>query len=140
MTTERVALNAGWTGFQGVNGDDAAATTDLINILDAVDVPIVVVRRDFMIACFNKVAADVLGLSPLDIGRAPRDISALAGLPRLEEQCSQAIASGVESRADFRDGYDFFDAFCRPFLPSRPEPAIEQPEKPAERDIHQPRQ
>jgi PAS domain S-box-containing protein len=104
MTTERVALNAGWTGFQGVDGDDAAATTDLINILDAVDVPIVVVRRDFMIACFNKVAADVLGLSPSDIGRAPRDISVLAGLPRLEEQCSQAIASGVESRADFRDG------------------------------------
>jgi PAS domain S-box-containing protein len=105
MTTERVTLNVGWTGFQGVNGDDAAATTtDLINILDAVDVPIVVVRRDFMIACFNKVAADVLGLSPSDIGRAPRDISVLAGLLRLEEQCSQAIASGVESRADFRDG------------------------------------
>jgi PAS domain S-box-containing protein len=104
MTTERVTLNVGWTGFQGGNGDDAAATTDLINILDAVDVPIVVVRRDFMIACFNKAAADVLGLSPSDIGRAPRDISVLAGLPRLEEQCSQAIASGVESRADFRDG------------------------------------
>ena len=104
MTTERVTLNVGWTGFQGVNGDDAAATTDLIDILDAVDVPIVVVRRDFMIACFNKVAADVLGLSPSDIGRAPHDISVLVGLPRLEEQCGQAIASGVESRADFRDG------------------------------------
>ena len=104
MTTERVTLNVGWTGFQGGNGDDAAATTDLNNILDAVDVPIVVVRRDFMVACFNKAAGDVLGLSPLDIGRAPRDISVLAGLPRLEEQCGQAIASGVESRADFRDG------------------------------------
>ena len=104
MTTERVTLNVGWTGFQGGNGDDAAATTDLNNILDAVDVPIVVVRRDFMIACFNKAAGDVLGLSPSDIGRAPRDISVLAGLPRLEEQCGQAIASGVESRADFRDG------------------------------------
>ena len=104
MTTERVTLNVGWTGFQGGNGDDAAATTDLNNILDAVDVPIVVVRRDFMIAFFNKAAGDVLGLSPSDIGRAPRDISVLAGLPRLEEQCGQAIASGVESRADFRDG------------------------------------
>ena len=104
MTTERVTLNVGWTGFQGGNADDAAATTDLNNILDAVDVPIVVVRCDFMIACFNKAAGDVLGLSPSDIGRAPRDISVLAGLPRLEEQCGQAIASGVESRADFRDG------------------------------------
>jgi PAS domain-containing protein len=65
MTTERVTLNGGWTCIQGVNSDDAAAntaTTDLISILDAVDVPIVVVRRDPVIAFFNKAAADVLGL------------------------------------------------------------------------------
>ena len=53
MRPQRVTLNGGWTGFQGVHGDDAAAntaTTDLINILDTVEVPIVVVRRNFMIA------------------------------------------------------------------------------------------
>ena len=77
-------LNGGWTGFRAVNGDDAAANTaatDLINILDAIEVPIVVLRRDLMIAGFNKAAADVLRLSPSDIGRASRDISVLAGLP-----------------------------------------------------------
>ena len=107
MTAQHITLNAGWTGFQGVIGDDVAvntATTDLINLLDTVEVPIVVVRRDFMIACFNKAAADVLGLSPSDIGRASRDVSVLAGLPRLEQQCSQVIASGEDVRADFRDG------------------------------------
>src|SRR6516225_1830046 len=111
MTTQHVTLNGGWTGFQRVNGDDAAAntaTTDLINILDTVQVPIVVVQRDFMIACFNKAAADVLDLSPSDIGQAPRDIPVLAGLPRLEEQCSQIIAGGVESRANFRAGDKWF--------------------------------
>jgi PAS domain S-box-containing protein len=118
MTTEGVTLTGGWTGFQGVNGDAAATnttTTDLIYILDTVDVPIVVVRRDFVIACFNKVAADVLGLSPSDIGRAPRDISVLAGLPRMEEQCSQVIASGVESRADVRDGDKWFVVRIAPY-------------------------
>ena len=118
MTTERVTLNGGWTCFQGVNGDDAAAntaTTDLISILDTVDAPIVVVRRDFMIGCFNKAAGDVLGLSPSDIGRAPRDISVLAGLPRLEEQCGQAIASGVDSRADFREGDKWFVVRISPY-------------------------
>ncbi len=115
MTTQPVTLHGGWTGFQRVHGDDAAATTELINILDAVDVPIVVVRRDFLIACFNKVAADVLGLSPSDIGRAPRDISVLAGLPRLEELCGQVIASGVESRADFRDGDKWFVVRIAPY-------------------------
>jgi len=103
MTTQRSTLNGGWIGLQG----DAAAT-DLITILDTVEVPIVVVRRDCVITCFNKAAADVLGLSPSDIGRASRDISVLAGLPRLEQHCSQVIAGGAESRADFRDGDKWF--------------------------------
>ena len=79
MTIERITLNGARTRFKAVKGDDgavSAATPDLIGILDAVDIPVVVVRRDFMIAYFNKAAADVLGLSPSDIGRASRDISA----------------------------------------------------------------
>ncbi|MBZ5655418.1 MAG: PAS domain-containing protein [Acidobacteriia bacterium] len=118
MTTQRVTLNGGWTSFQGVNGNDAAAntaTTDLINILDTVEVPIVVVRRDFMIACFNKAAADVLGLSPSDIGRPSRDISVLAGLPRLERQCSQVITGEVESRVDFREVDKWFVVRLSPY-------------------------
>src|SRR5713226_6374752 len=121
MTTPCVTLNDGWTGFQGVNGDDAAAnpaTTDPISILDTVDVPIVVLRRDFMLVCFNKAASGVLRLSPSDIGRASRDIAVLAGLPCLEEQCGQVIASGVESRADFRDGEKWFVVRISPYTTS----------------------
>ncbi len=110
MTTPCVTLNDGATGFQG-----DTATTDLITILDTVDVPIVLLRRDFMLACFNKAAAGVLRLSSSDIGRASRDISVLAGLPRLEEQCGQVIASGVESRADFRDGEKWFVVRISPY-------------------------
>jgi PAS domain S-box-containing protein len=118
MITPSVALSGGRTGLQGVNDDDAvgtAAANDLSNILDTVDVPIVAVRRDFVIAYFNKAAADVLGLSPLDIGRASRDIPVLAGLPRLEERCSQVIAGGVESQAEFRDGDKRFVVRISPY-------------------------
>jgi signal transduction histidine kinase len=110
MTAQPATLDDGWAGFRAARSDGAAntAATDLINILDTIEVPIVVLRRDLVIAGFNKSAADVLRLSPSDIGRASRDISALAGLPSLEEQCSQVIASGVESRADFRDGDKWF--------------------------------
>ncbi len=111
MTRQRGTLDGGWTGFQGINGDVAAAnvaTADLINILDAVEVPVVVLRRDFTIACFNKAGADMLGLSPSDIGRPPREIPVLTGLPRLEQQCGQVLTGGVESRADFRDGDKWF--------------------------------
>jgi signal transduction histidine kinase len=118
MSAQSGTVNGGWTGFRAVNGDDPAANavaTDLINILDTVEVPIVVLRRDLMIAGFNKAAADVLRLSPSDVGRASRDVSVLGGLPRLEEQCSQVIASGVESRADFRDGDRWFVMGISPF-------------------------
>jgi PAS domain S-box-containing protein len=117
MTMERLALIGGST-FQAFNEDDAVtntAATDLIGILDTVDVPIVVVRRDCAIAFFNKAAEDVLGLSSLDIGRPSRDISVLAGLPRLEERCSQVIASGVDSRVDFRDGDKWFVVRMSPY-------------------------
>ena len=117
MTTERVMLNDGWTCFQGANADDAAAytaTADLISILNTVDAPIVVARRDSVIVFFNK-AADVLGLSPSDIGRPFCDVSVLAGLPRLEERCSQVAASGVDSRADFRERDRWFVVRISPY-------------------------
>jgi len=118
MTAQPVAATSGWTGFRAVNGDDAgagAAATDLTNILDAVEVPIVVLRRDFTIAGFNKATADEFRLSPSDIGRAPRDLSRLAGLPSLEEQCSEVMASGVEARADFRAGDRWFVLRISPY-------------------------
>lgn len=118
MTAQPATLNGGWAGFRAVSGDDAAANAaaaDLIDILDTVEVPIVVLRHDLMIAGFNKAAADVLRLSPSDIGRASRDISVLAALPRLEEQCSQVIANGVESRVDFLDGGKWFVMRISPY-------------------------
>ena len=117
MTTRPVTVKGGWSGFQIADSDAAAntATTELISILDTLEAPIVVVRRDCRIACFNKVAADVLGLSQQDIGRPSRDVSVLAGFPRLEQQCSQVIASGLESRIDFRHGDKWFLVRISPY-------------------------
>ena len=111
MTTQGVPLTDGWTGVQGVSSDAVAANAamaDLANILDAVDVPIVVLRRDRTLVCFNKTAATALRLSRFDIGRRSRDISMFVRLAGLEEQCSQVIASGVGARADFHDEDKWF--------------------------------
>src|SRR5262245_19749754 len=118
MTAQVVTLNDGWTAFKGVNRGVAAAdtvTADLINILDTVDVPIVVVRCDLMIAGFNKAAADVLDLSSSDIGRAACDVS---GIAALEQQCSQVITGGVESRVDFHNGDKRFVVRMSPYTMS----------------------
>jgi len=117
-TTEGVTLTGGWIGLQGFNGDDLAAnsaTTDLISILESVDTPIVVVRRDSTIACFNKAAANLLGLSPSDIGRAPHDIPVIAGLPRMEERCAEVIATGLDARVDFREADRWFVVRISPY-------------------------
>jgi PAS domain S-box-containing protein len=118
MTMQRGTLNGGSTGVQGGNGDVAAgnlAPTDLINILDALEVPVVVLRRDLAISWFNKAGAGMLGLSPSDIGRASRDISVFDALPHLEQQCGEVIAGGGESRANFRDGEKWFVVRISPY-------------------------
>jgi len=118
VAAQPVAPAGGWIGFRALNGDDAdagAAAADLTNILDTVEAPIVVLRRDFTIAGFNKATADEFGLSPSDLGRASRDISRLAGLPSLEQQCSEVMASGVEERTDFRDGDKWFVVRISPY-------------------------
>jgi len=112
------ARPTGGTGFRAVNRDETAVgadTADLIDILDAVEVPLVVLRRDLAIARFNKAAEDVLRLAPSDTGRLFRDVLVFAGLPRLEEQCSQVTASGVASRADLRDGDRSFVVHISPY-------------------------
>jgi signal transduction histidine kinase len=118
MAAQPVAPASGWIGFRALSGDDAdagAGATDLTNILDTVETPIVVLRRDFTIAGFNKATADDFRLSPSDIGRASRDISRLAGLPSLEAQCSEVMATRVEARADLRDGDRWFVVRISPY-------------------------
>jgi len=117
MTGQSATWRGGWTGLQ-VSSNGAAAngvTTELIRILDTIEVPLVVVRRDRTMAAFNQAAADALGLSLPDIGRTLRDISALARVPRLEQYCAEVITGGVESRIDFRDGEALFVVRISPY-------------------------
>jgi signal transduction histidine kinase len=117
MTGQSATSRGGWTGLQ-VSSNGAAAngvTTELISILDTIEVPLVVVRRDRTMAAFNQAAADALGLSLPDIGRTLRDISVLARVPRLEQYCAEVITGGVESRIDFRDGEAWFVVRISPY-------------------------
>ena len=118
MTTQPAPFRGGWSGLT-VSGNGATASdtmADLINILDTIEVPIVVVRRDLTIAAFNPAAGDALRLSLSDIGRTTRGITVLAGLPRLEQCCSQVITSGVESQIDVRDEDNWFAVRISPYM------------------------
>jgi signal transduction histidine kinase len=117
MTVRRAIPISRWTRFVEAKGHRAAANTagtDLINVLDAVEVPIVVVQRDFTVAAFNKAAA-VLGLSRSDIGRSCRDIPVLAGCTRLERHCGEVITGGAGSKVDLCDGDRWFVVHISPY-------------------------
>jgi PAS domain S-box-containing protein len=118
MTTQQVS---GWSGFRQSNGDARAdlVTTDIIDILDTIDVPIVVIGRSFMVASFNRAAAEVLRLEPSDIGLSPRDTLVLVGLVQLEEWCAEVMATGAARRHDFRHGDKSFVVRISPFIRSK---------------------
>jgi two-component system, chemotaxis family, CheB/CheR fusion protein len=93
---------------QAINATVDAATADFSEILDAVGVPIVLVRRDFRITSFNRAAADVLSVTQSDIGGSPRAIPMLSGLPNLERWCAQVISTKVPTQRDIRSADQSF--------------------------------
>jgi PAS domain S-box-containing protein len=103
VTTQSVVRSDGWAHFRAHDDIASACSTTigLIDVLDAVDVPVVVIAREFTITCFNRAAAELLGFAPSDIGRSPDDVPVLDGLRDLETWCAQAIATGVACRYDF---------------------------------------
>ena len=123
MTEQRATFRDGWTGLQVNNGATRAVTTELLSIIDNIEVPIVVIQRDLTMAAFNQAAADALGLSLDDIGRLVRDVFVLAGFPLLEQCCAEVITGGIESRIDFRDGDAWFAVRVSPYTSGDDQPA-----------------
>jgi PAS domain S-box-containing protein len=96
-----------------VRGEDDRAAPELaapdhVDVLDAIDIPIVVIHRDFTVASFNQAAADVLGFSPSHIGLSPRDAPALRGMPDLRTRCEDIFAGGTACRVNFPIGEKSF--------------------------------
>jgi PAS domain S-box-containing protein len=100
MTNSPVAESTAWSEFCPMSGDDAKdpSTTE---VLDAVGVPIVILR-DFIVVYFNRAAADILGLAPAHIQQSPRNISILREAENLERWCAEAIRTGAATQHDLR--------------------------------------
>jgi two-component system, chemotaxis family, CheB/CheR fusion protein len=81
-----------------------SASHEIIAILDAIDVPIVVVGLDCTLARINRAATEVLSLGPTDVGRRLGGIAALADVKDIEQLCGRVIADGAAARRDIRSG------------------------------------
>ena len=105
MTMLPAADDAASNEFRLASGGDSTmddVTQDHIKLLDAVGIPILVLRSNFIVAGFNRAAADVLNLAPSDIGRSPRVISFLSGLQKLGRWCGEVIRTNVPTQHDVR--------------------------------------
>src|ERR1700683_5200582 len=88
-----------------VSGDATTSggmTPDEIGVLDAVDVPIIVISREYKIARINRAAMTVFGLKVSDLGCSLGHT--LAGVEDLNRICARVIADGAPHRIESRDG------------------------------------
>jgi PAS domain S-box-containing protein len=88
---------------------------DPLEILNTIDLPIVVVDRDFTIARFNRPAGASLSLTASDIGRSAREVAKLADMRNLEKWCAQVLSTETTFRHDFRNGDQTFVLRIAPY-------------------------
>ncbi|HEY3973177.1 MAG TPA: PAS domain S-box protein [Candidatus Sulfotelmatobacter sp.] len=81
--------------LDGIIGND-------IGLLEAVDLPIIVISRDRSIVRINRAAITVLGVKLTDIGRSIDD--SLRSVENLGRLCARVIADGAPHRTEARDG------------------------------------
>jgi PAS domain S-box-containing protein len=117
VTNERISDRAipELTGVQGGVATADSVDGEVASVLDAIDIPIVVVNGDCEVARFNRAAAEVLGVAPSDIGRRPCSLKALADVPGIDQVCIQVMADGVPSRHDLRNGDRWFFVRVSPY-------------------------
>jgi two-component system CheB/CheR fusion protein len=87
----------------------------MIGIIDSLDTPVVVIRRDFAVASFNRTAAEVFGFTTTDIGRQPHDTESLVNVYGIEALCAQVISDDATCRREFRIGQRSFILTVAPF-------------------------
>jgi PAS domain S-box-containing protein len=85
-----------------------------IAILDAVDLPILVIGRDCKVAHVNRAALTALKLTASDIGRSPGQI--LPGETNLDRLCAQVFVDGAPSRREVRIGDHYFLLRIAPYI------------------------
>jgi two-component system CheB/CheR fusion protein len=79
---------------------------DVLNLLDAVELPILMLDEERRIRRFTRRAATFLGLSPGDAGRRLADITLPIHAPDLQQWITRAMEEGALVEAEVRDRSD----------------------------------
>ena len=85
-------------------GRGAEPDTEVIGVLDAVDVPLVVVGCDCRLVRFNQAARETFRLTASDVNRRVCELGVLIDAAGLETLCAQVIADAAPCRREFASG------------------------------------
>jgi PAS domain S-box-containing protein len=77
-----------------------------IGVLDAIDLPTIVISRECKVSRINRAATTVLGLTASDLGCSLSNT--LAGVKDLNRICTRVITDGAPHRVETRDGDRYF--------------------------------
>jgi two-component system CheB/CheR fusion protein len=90
----------------GRNQDLVQSNGDVLNLLDAVEIPILMLDREHRLRRFTRLAASSLGLVPGDLGRRLADISLPLRAPDLEGWIARATEDSIMVEAEVQDSTD----------------------------------
>jgi PAS domain S-box-containing protein len=102
-----------------VSGDGTTLggiTANEIGVLDAIDLPTIVISRECKVARINRAAMTVLGLTASDLGCSLGNT--LAGVKDLNRICARVITDGAPHRVETRDGDRYFLLRIAPYTGS----------------------
>jgi two-component system, chemotaxis family, CheB/CheR fusion protein len=102
--------------LQNRNDEIVAASNDLSNVLNAVNIPIVMVGMDYRIRRFTPAAARLLNTVPTDLGRSIVDLHYAIDVPALHRMLTEATETLAVQQSKFqnRDGR-WFSVQVRPY-------------------------
>jgi two-component system, chemotaxis family, CheB/CheR fusion protein len=89
--------------LQHRNVELAQTATDLNSLLNAIEIPIVILGKDRRIRRFTQVGEQLLNLIPSDVGRPINQIRPNLDWPNMEQMASQVIERGASVECEVRD-------------------------------------
>ena len=90
--------------LNGRNQELLVVNADVLNLLDAVELPILMLDEEQRLRRFTRQAATSMKLSPADVGRRLADLALPLQAPDLEAWIARAVTEGILVEAEVQDG------------------------------------
>jgi two-component system, chemotaxis family, CheB/CheR fusion protein len=89
--------------LHGRNQELQLVNADVLNLLDAVEIPILMLDGEHRLRRFTRRAAEVMGLTPADVGRRITEVALPIQTPDIEQWTARAVEQAILVEAEVQD-------------------------------------